>query len=1411
MVSIRDVINSLVVVLFLVCSLVLVGCDTPTEEEPSADRAVSESSDSLVGSDIAETPPPQVNPVGSNEDSTANVSGETTVTSVPEVPADPVVSEEATSQPPPRNPVGITVTDISGNTTETGGTATFTAVLIAEPLSDVTIGVSSSDDSEGRSSTSTLVFTTSNWGIPQNVTVTGVDDNSVDGSQNYVIVLTAATSDDPLYSGLDPADVSVSNVDNENAAVIVSSISGETSEAFATATFTAKLSAQPSADVTIPISSSDTSEGTVNPSSLTFTSANWNALQTVTVTGIDDSEQDGEISYSILLGVVTTTDSDFSAINPGDVTVGNTDNDSAGISKTVFSSTPTEDGGYGVFGVYLNSQPTSNVTIAILSSDTSEGTVSPALLIFTPVNWQSSQVVTVTGVDDILVDPTEEFTVIIAGAVSEDSNYSGIDLEDVPAQTTDDESPGFVIDDISGDTNEAGATATVQIKLLARPASDVVIPVSSNDTSEGTVSPASLTYTSVNWGAYQTVTVTGVNDFSVDGNQNYEIVFGVVSSSDGYYNTLNPDDVSLSNTDDETADITISTISQNTTESGGTATFTVVLTSQPTSNVILPLVSSDSTEGTVSHATVTFTSVNWNAEQEITVTGVDDDLVDGNRSFYIYANAVTSSDSDYSGQNPADISVTNNDDDSAGFDVTTASGATTEGGVTATFTVQLISEPYYSVSMALSSSDTSEATISPSSLTFTSGNWNMPRTVTLTGVNDYIDDGNIQFNAEIGAFTSSDSAYNGLDPGDVVFTNTDDDTPEISVGNVSGTVSESGGSGQFVLTLQTQPTNDVTIALTSSDTGECTVTDSVTLTSANFLTGATVTIAGVDDDIADGNQSCIAQIQAASSVDSDYNGMDANDVTVSVVDNDNVGFVVSDISNSTTEAGTTATATVKLTSEPTANVIINVSSGDATEGAVSPSSLTFTSGNWDDLQTITVTPVDDATFDGDISYDVLLAAASSADGGYNGQDPNDVSLTNIEWSGSIMLGTATEDNLEDLELDVSNDALYVLFYTSSTYSPHTNQGGFDSYVVKYRASSGKKVWSYQLGGADADYAHTLAVNSSGDIYVAGTTYSDLIGADSSADGKNYFIQKINSDGTVDSEVAIQISDGSFTDMVIDSSDNIYTIGHTAGDWGGASAGSIDGVLVKYNSSLVQQWVKQYGTSRSDTVVKLTIDPDNSRLYIVGETEDELPGTSDVGMRDNFFVSYPMDGGEQLFAKLYGNSSTYVWAKGISYVGGQDNPMAYIYGWSYSGMNGVAGNGGYEAYIMYINATNGDISFTNLYSQGNVDEKLVGGCTDASGNAFTAAKGMYYYDGVGTGYSNYDVFAQRITTLGVSTVTNIRTSWNDLPGAVVCDNTNNKYFVTGLTGGSLDPEYANKGLNDIFIVRINSTTMAIETQ
>jgi hypothetical protein len=338
-------------------------------------------------------------------------------------------------------------------------------------------------------------------------------------------------------------------------------------------------------------------------------------------------------------------------------------------------------------------------------------------------------------------------------------------------------------------TDESGSTANFSVVLGSPPTSDVSMALSSSDPGEGSLAISSLLFTPANWNTPQVVTVTGVDDFIIDGAQAYTIIIDPASSADARYNGLDPSDVSLTNNDNDVAGVLLTPPAPpTTTEAGGSAVISVVLTAQPTADVSFPVSSSDTSEGTLSISTVTFTAANWNVAQNIVVTGVDDFMVDGDVAYSVVLGVTSSGDGNFNGLDPADVNLTNFDDDVAGVDVNPASGLmTTEAGGTASFTAVLTAQPSADVSMALSSSTPTEATVAPASLTFTNANWNVAQTVTVTGVDDIIIDGDQPFTISVGPTVSADTNFDGIGPVNVSGTNADDDVPPVPLPGPGGT------------------------------------------------------------------------------------------------------------------------------------------------------------------------------------------------------------------------------------------------------------------------------------------------------------------------------------------------------------------------------------------------------------------------------------------------------------------------------------------------------------------------------------------------------------------------------------------------------------------------------------------------
>jgi hypothetical protein len=216
-----------------------------------------------------------------------------------------------------------------------------------------------------------------------------------------------------------------------------------------------------------------------------------------------------------------------------------------------------------------------------------------------------------------------------------------------------------------------------------------------------------------------------------------------------------------------TPGITVSAITGNTNEDGTTATFGIVLDTEPTNSVTIGVSSTDAGEGSLVITEVIFTTANWDTEQIVIVTGVDDDIIDGNQSFNITTLAAVSPDPNYDGLDADDVSVLNEDNDIADVIVTPTLGLiTTEIGGTDDFTIKLTSQPSANVSILLNSSNTDEGTVSPSSIIFDAGNWDSDQTFTITGVEDTIDDDNQVYYIITSLSSSTDLNYEGLNVSD---------------------------------------------------------------------------------------------------------------------------------------------------------------------------------------------------------------------------------------------------------------------------------------------------------------------------------------------------------------------------------------------------------------------------------------------------------------------------------------------------------------------------------------------------------------------------------------------------------------------------------------------------------------------
>lgn len=539
-----------------------------------------------------------------------------------------------------------------------------------------------------------LTFTPSNWNTPQQATVTGVDDSVVQG--DHTTVITAAVNDAASSNDFDNADnktLTVTLKDDDKAGIAVEPQVISSLEAGEAATTTVKLTSQPTSNVVINLTSSNPNV-TLNPTTLTFTPANWNVPQTVSATAIHDDNSTGETVTATLAIVDAQSASEYQSVADASFRINVVDDDKPGLVVSPREMTLDENGGTGTISVQLATQPTAgNVVLNLSSSDTTEATLSPATLTFTTTNWNQPQIVTVTGVNDD-IDRNDNVNLSVKVTVNDpnsSSEYDTVADETVKVTIIDDDTAGVTVAPLTLATDE-GASTTNTIKLDTQPTGNVTIKISSTKPEKVGIAPATLTFTPTNWNQPQTITYSGKQDADALDEQDV-ITYSVDASSPAVeYQTVPEQTANISVTDDDEADmiVTPTTLSMN--ENGGTGTFTATLTAQPITTIRF-LVESANSSIKVDKPTLTFTPDNWDQPQTVTVTGVDDQIAQGNHASLVKISSdPTQTGELYSEMIPKEVDVTLTDNDKAGMQL---SGDTlhVNEGESGTITAQLSSQP----------------------------------------------------------------------------------------------------------------------------------------------------------------------------------------------------------------------------------------------------------------------------------------------------------------------------------------------------------------------------------------------------------------------------------------------------------------------------------------------------------------------------------------------------------------------------------------------------------------------------------------------------------------------------------------------------------------------------------------------
>ncbi len=215
----------------------------------------------------------------------------------------------------------------------------------------------------------------------------------------------------------------------------------------------------------------------------------------------------------------------------------------------------------------------------------------------------------------------------------------------------------------------------------------------------------------------------------------------------------------------------------------------------------------------------------------------------------------------------------------------------------------------------------------------------------------------------------------------------------------------------------------------------------------------------------------------------------------------------------------------------------------------------------------------------------------------------------MQWARLIVSADAA-----DIALD-GGGSIYITGSTDGDLGG-PNEGGTDAFIVK-RDSDGSTQWARQIGTSGSDFGYGIAVDASGDIYITGSTRGDL-GAPNQG-GRDAFIVKYDGGGTVQwtRQIGTSGSDLGYG-IAVDASGNIYIAGETEGDLGGPNQGLLDAFIVACDSDGTLQWIRQFGTSSDDSASGIAVD-DSGTICITGWTEGDLGGPN-LGVMGAFIMA-----------------------------------------------------------------------------------------------------------------------------------------------------------------------------------------------
>ncbi len=623
------------------------------------------------------------------------------------------------------------------------------------------------------------------------------------------------------------------------------------------------------------------------------------------------------------------------------------------VALSVSSASLSESGGTALVIATLTQTTSQTVTVNLTLSGTATNNVdySASATAITIPAGQLSAAITVTGVNDATFEGNESLVIDIASATN--ANENGVQQQTITI-TDDDSAPlvNLAVSPSSFFENDGTTTVTATLTNPSTQAVTINLAFSGTATSGVDYSASATTITIPAGSTAGSITLTGLNDFTFEGNES--LVVDISNVTGGSEN--NTQQVTATITDDESVPLVNLALAPNTfAENGGTATVTATLTNPSTQAVTINLAFSGAATSGVDYSAsaTTITIPAGSTAGSITLTGLNDLTYENDESLLVDISNVTGGSENGTQQVTATIS----DDDSAPsvqFQLANSSTNEAAGNVTIVVTLSAPSAMATSVPFTLGGTATNaDRTVSASPLVIAAGQTSAAIVVSV--VNDSLDELNESVVLQLGTPTNATLGANSQHKLTIV---DNDAPPVVQFTTLSQSVNESTPTATAIIRL-TQPSGlDVTVPITvsgSATNADASVSTTLPITIPAGQTSAAITVAITDDTAAEPTETLVLTIGTPSNAT--RGAVSAH--TLSILDNDSTvavqlaggNFNVGEASGSVPLVVTLSTFALQPITVP----LILSGSADGQDYRLSTTSVTIPAGQTRAIVTLTVT------------------------------------------------------------------------------------------------------------------------------------------------------------------------------------------------------------------------------------------------------------------------------------------------------------------------------------------------------------------------------------------------------------------------------------------------------------------------